>query len=121
MNAFKKSIAKGRAALLPLLLSVPLLACATDGVPKDTRTVYVYPPASLLVVGDDPTKPTLEQLAGPDGDKYAAKYILDLELSGMTRAQSLRCLQEWVNIQKAREAGNEPSSPPPVYCVFEEK
>lgn len=107
--------------LLPLLLSAPLLACVTDGVPADTRTVYVYPPASLLVVGDDPTKPTLEQLSGPDGDKYAAKYILDLELSGMTRAQSLRCLQEWVNIQKAREAGTTPASPPPAYCVFEEK
>lgn len=107
--------------LLPLLLSAPLLACATDEVPQGTRTVYVYPPASLLVVGDDPTKPTLEQLSGVDGDKYAAKYILDLELSGMTRAQSLRCLQEWVNIQKAREAGTNPTSPPPAYCVFEEK
>ena len=104
--------------LLPLLLSAPLLACATDG-PESTRTLYIYPPASLLVVGDDPIKPSLEQLSGPDGDKYAAKYILDLELSGMTRAQSLRCLQEWVNIQKAREAGSEPSGPPPAYCVFE--
>lgn len=108
-------------ALLPLLLSVPLLACATDDVATGTKTVYVYPPASLLVVGDDPTKPTLEQLRGPEGDLYGAKYILDLELSGMTRAQSLRCLQEWVNIQKAREAGTAPSSPPPAYCVFEDK
>jgi len=106
-------------ALLPLLLSAPLLACATDDT-KGGSVQYRYPPASLLVVGDDPTKPSLEQLNGPDGGNYAAKYILDLELSGMTRGQALRCLQVWVNTQKAIDAGTQTTDDPPAYCVFEE-
>ena len=103
-----------------MLLSVPLLACATKPEVEGGRVEYRYPPASLLQLAPDPEKPTLAQLQGPDGDQYVAKYILDLELSGMTRGQAIRCMQVWVNAQQAIDAGTFPSDAPPAYCIFEE-
>lgn len=103
--------------LLALLLSVPLLACATDDL-SGGSVVYRYPPASLLQLDADPVKPTLEELQGPDGDKHGARYILDLELSGATRGQAIRCLQLWVASQRALDAGQDPAETP-AYCVFE--
>lgn len=120
MQELNKFVSKARLVLLPVLLSAPLLACATDDAAPGGNVVYRYPPANLLVVGPDPTKPTLEQLRGPDGDQYSAKYILDLELSGMTRGQALRCLQVWRSTQEALDQGLKPSDDPPSYCVFEE-
>lgn len=121
MQELKKFARKARLALLPVLLSAPLLACATDNVASGGSITYRYPPANLLVVGPDATKPTLEQLLGPDGDQYTARYILDLELVGMTRGQALRCLQVWKDTQMAIDQGLKPSDDPPSYCVFEEK
>ena len=108
-------------ALLLAPLSALLLACATkpDGG-EGGRIEYRYPPDALLQIGADPEKPTLAQLQGPEGDQYVAKYILALELSGMTRGQALRCLQVWKATQQAIDAGTLPSDAPPAYCIFEE-
>lgn len=106
-------------ALLLAPLSALLLACATTKTIEGGRVEYRYPPDALLQVGADPEKPTLEQLQGPNGDQYVARYILALELSGMTRGQALRCLQVWKATQQAVDQGLTPADAPPPYCTFE--
>lgn len=108
-------------ALLLAPLSALLLACVTKpNQAEGGRIEYRYPPDALLQVDADPEKPTLAQLQGPEGDQYVAKYILALELSGMTRGQALRCLQVWKATQQALDQGLTPTDAPPPYCVFEE-
>lgn len=117
MNA-RKMWNASKVALLPMLLCVPLLACATD--PKGAENVKVepvLPPPALLVLDEDPAKPTADELRGPNGQTAAGNYIVRLELSNATRGQTIRCLQAWREAQLQLYTGAEPTALP-NYCKF---
>lgn len=106
--------------LLAAPLSALLLACAHGDSGEGGSIIYRYPPDSLLVVGADASRPTLEQLTGPDGDRYTATYINALETVGLTRKQAIQCVAEWKRVQMAIDSGGTPGNTP-AYCTFTEE
>jgi hypothetical protein len=84
------------ARLLSCLAMLALSGCG----PKilENRTIErVAPPAGLLTCEPAPAVPTVDQLAGPDGDNVLAAYVARLEYARRDCECAVKELRAWVD------------------------